>query len=88
MWVWMCGKEGGYCLLPSAHIKMDLKGIGWEGVDLVDVTLGTGHLLAFVNMVQNLQVPRVQGISYCRTHIPGIVPLTVLVWIYFKFYKF
>jgi len=33
-------------------------------------------------MVLNLQVPKVQEISYCRTQIPTIIPLTVLVWIY------
>jgi len=35
-----------------------------------------------MNMVLNLQVLNVQGISYCRTQIPTFIPLTVLVWIY------
>jgi hypothetical protein len=38
-------------------IKMDLREIGWDGVDWVDLAQDRDHWRALVNMVMNLQVP-------------------------------
>jgi hypothetical protein len=36
---------------------MDLRDIGWGGMDLVDLAEDRGHLMAVVNTVMNLGVP-------------------------------
>jgi hypothetical protein len=39
------------------NIKMDLREIGWEGVDWVDLAQDREHWRALVNTVMNLRVP-------------------------------
>jgi hypothetical protein len=36
---------------------MDLKGIGWGGIDWIDLAQDRGQWRALVNMAMNLQVP-------------------------------
>jgi hypothetical protein len=38
-------------------MKMDLKEIGWEGVDWIHLAQDRDQWQAFVNIVMNLQVP-------------------------------
>jgi transposase len=38
------------------NIKMDLRDIGWEGVDWIDLAQDMGHWRALVNTVMNLRV--------------------------------
>jgi hypothetical protein len=38
-------------------IKMDLRGIGWDGVDWIDIAQDRDQWRALVNMVMNLRVP-------------------------------
>jgi hypothetical protein len=37
------------------NIRMDLREIGWDGVDWIDVSQDTGQWRAFVNTVMNLR---------------------------------
>jgi hypothetical protein len=39
------------------NIKMDLREIGWSGVDWIDLVQDRDKWRAFVNMVMNLRVP-------------------------------
>jgi hypothetical protein len=39
------------------NIKMDLKAIGWDGVDLIDMAQDRGQWRVLVNTVLNLRVP-------------------------------
>jgi hypothetical protein len=39
------------------NIKMDLRGIGWDGIDLIGLAQDRDQLKAFVNTVMNLRVP-------------------------------
>jgi hypothetical protein len=39
------------------YIKMDLREIGWEGVDSMDMAQDRDHWRALVNTVLNLRVP-------------------------------
>jgi hypothetical protein len=39
------------------NIKMDLRGIGWDGMDWIDMVQGRDQWRAFMNAVINLQVP-------------------------------
>jgi hypothetical protein len=39
------------------NIKMDLREIGWGGMDWIDLTDDRDHWRAFVNAVMNLQGP-------------------------------
>jgi transposase len=39
------------------NIKMDLREIGWDGVDWIDMAKDGDHWRAFVNVVLNLRVP-------------------------------
>jgi hypothetical protein len=39
------------------NIKMDLREIGWDGVDWIDMAQDRDHWRALVNTVLNLQVP-------------------------------
>jgi hypothetical protein len=39
------------------NIKMDLKEIGWDGVDWIDLAQDRDQLRAHVNTVMNLLVP-------------------------------
>jgi hypothetical protein len=39
------------------NIKMDLRQIGWDGVDWIDMALDRDQLSALVNTVMNLPVP-------------------------------
>jgi hypothetical protein len=39
------------------NIKMDLREIGWDGMDWTDLTEDRGQCLALVNMVMNFRVP-------------------------------
>jgi hypothetical protein len=39
------------------NIKMDLREIGWDGMDWIDLTQDRDEWRALVNTVMNLQVP-------------------------------
>jgi hypothetical protein len=39
------------------NIKMDLREIGWDGMDLIDLAEDMDQWRALVNTVMNLQVP-------------------------------
>jgi hypothetical protein len=39
------------------NIKMDLREIGWDGMDWIDLAENRGHWRALVNTVMNLRVP-------------------------------
>jgi hypothetical protein len=39
------------------NIKMDLKEIGWDGMDLIDLAQDRDQWRSLVNMVMNLRVP-------------------------------
>jgi hypothetical protein len=39
------------------NIKMNLIGIGWDGMDWIDLDQDMDQLRAIVNMVMNLRVP-------------------------------
>jgi hypothetical protein len=39
------------------NIKMFLRDVGWDGMNLIDVTQDRDKWSALVNMVMNLQVP-------------------------------
>jgi hypothetical protein len=39
------------------NIKMDLRGIGWYGVDCIDLAQDRDQWRALVNKVMNLRVP-------------------------------
>jgi hypothetical protein len=39
------------------NIKMDLREIGWSGMDWIDLAQDKGQWRALVNMVMNLRVP-------------------------------
>jgi hypothetical protein len=38
-------------------MKMDLKEVGWEGIDCIDLAEDRDRWQAFVNAVMNLRVP-------------------------------
>jgi hypothetical protein len=38
-------------------VKMDLRGIGWDGMDWIDLVQDRDQWMAFVNTVMNLRVP-------------------------------
>jgi hypothetical protein len=38
-------------------MKMDLREIGWDGMDVIDVAQNRDQWRAFVNTVMNLRVP-------------------------------
>jgi hypothetical protein len=40
-----------------SNIERDLREIGWDGTDWVDLAQGMDQLRALVNKVMNLQVP-------------------------------
>jgi hypothetical protein len=39
------------------NIKMDLREIGWDGMDWIDLAENRGQWRALVNAVMNLRVP-------------------------------
>jgi hypothetical protein len=39
------------------NIKMDLREIGWDGIDRIDLAQDRDKWRALVNMVMNLRVP-------------------------------
>jgi hypothetical protein len=39
------------------NIKMDIREIGWDGMNWIDLAKDRDHWRALVNMVMNLQVP-------------------------------
>jgi hypothetical protein len=39
------------------NIKMDLREIGWDGMDLIDLAQDRNQWMALVNIVMNLRVP-------------------------------
>jgi hypothetical protein len=39
------------------NIKMDLREIGWDGIDSIDLAQGMDQWRVLVNMVMNLRVP-------------------------------
>jgi hypothetical protein len=39
------------------NIKMDLREVGWGGMDWIDVAQDRDQWRAFVNTVMNLQIP-------------------------------
>jgi hypothetical protein len=44
-------------VMYTGFIKMDLREIGWDGVDWVDLAQDRDHWRALVNTVMNLRVP-------------------------------
>jgi hypothetical protein len=44
-------------ILILDNIKMDLRTIGWDGVDWIDMAQDRDQWRALVNMVLNLRVP-------------------------------
>jgi hypothetical protein len=40
------------------NIKMDLRNIGWDGMDWIDLAQDRGQWKALVNMVVNLRYPQ------------------------------
>jgi hypothetical protein len=51
------------------NIKLDLREIGWDGVDRIDLAQDRDHWRALVNTVKNLRVPYKAGkfLSSCTT---------------------
>jgi hypothetical protein len=45
------------------NIKIDLREIGWDGMDWIDLAQNRDRWVALVNMVINLQVPSILGNS-------------------------
>jgi hypothetical protein len=43
------------------NIKMDLREIGWDRVDLIHLALDRDQWRALVNTVMNLRVPQISG---------------------------
>jgi hypothetical protein len=43
------------------NIKMDLREIGWDGIDWIDLTQDKDQWRALVNTIMNLQVPENAG---------------------------
>jgi hypothetical protein len=43
------------------NIKMDLREIGWDGIDWIDLAQDRDQWRALVNMVMNLRVPKNTG---------------------------
>jgi hypothetical protein len=39
------------------NIKMDLREVGWDGMDWIDLAQDRGRWRAYVNAVMNLRVP-------------------------------
>jgi hypothetical protein len=39
------------------NIKIDLREIGWDGMDWIDLAYGRDQWGAFVNTVMNLRIP-------------------------------
>jgi hypothetical protein len=39
------------------NIKIDLREIGWDGVDWIDKTQDRDHCRALMNTVMNIQIP-------------------------------
>jgi hypothetical protein len=55
----LVGKPGGKRPLgrPRRSIKMDLREIGWDGMDWIDLAEDRDQYRALVNTVMNLRVP-------------------------------
>jgi hypothetical protein len=53
------------------NIKMDLRAIEWDGMDLIDLTEGRDQWRALVNTVMNLWVPLNAGNSLSSCTIGG-----------------
>jgi hypothetical protein len=45
------------------NIKMDLREIGWGGMDWIDLTQNRDQLRDLVNTIMNFRVPKMLGIS-------------------------
>jgi hypothetical protein len=43
------------------NIKMDVRGIGWDGMDWINLTQSMDQWRAFMNAVINLRVPKNAG---------------------------
>jgi hypothetical protein len=43
--------------MPEVCIKMDLREIGWDGVDCIELAQDRDRWKALVNTVMNLRVP-------------------------------
>jgi hypothetical protein len=41
------------------NVKIDLRGIGWRGMDWIDLTQDRDHWRALVNKIMNLWVPQI-----------------------------
>jgi hypothetical protein len=71
----MLGKQAGKRPLGRPrgrwvdNIKMDLREIGWGGVDWIDLSRDRDQLRALVNTVMNLRVPQNVGkfLNSCTT---------------------
>jgi hypothetical protein len=51
-------------------IKMDLREIGWDGMDWIDLAQDRDQWRALVNTVMNLQVPHIAG-KFLSTYTIG-----------------
>jgi hypothetical protein len=51
------GRPKRWCGRWLYNIKMDLREIGWDGMDWIDVAQDRDQWRAHVNMVMNLRVP-------------------------------
>jgi hypothetical protein len=57
-------KRNAYRMLvgkPEGNIKMDLREIGWDGMDWIDLAQDRDQWRALVNTVMNLRVPQNAG---------------------------
>jgi hypothetical protein len=53
------------------NIKMDLREIGWNGLDLIDLAQDRDQWRALVNTVMNLRVPQNSGNFLISCRIGG-----------------
>jgi hypothetical protein len=58
---WESWKEGDHwktkTYVGEQYYKMDFRGIGWDGMDWIDLVQDRDQWRALVNMVMNPQVP-------------------------------